>query len=380
MGVASKLRVMLVFGTRPEAIKMAPLVQALRRDSSFHVQVVATGQHRQMLQQVFEVFNLKPDVDLQLMQPGQSLPGLTEAVLRGMTERLREFAPDLLLVHGDTTTAFASALAAFYQDRAVGHVEAGLRSFDMRRPWPEEFNRVSIDRVSACHFAPSETARRNLLDERHAPETIFLTGNTGIDALLQTQRYIQCETRIRSMLDSRYAHLDPSRRLILVTGHRRESFGEGFARICDGLAELARRQDVEILYPIHLNPQVRETVSRRLAGVSRIRLVEPVDYLDMVYLMDRAFLLLTDSGGLQEEGPALGRPVLVMRDVTERPEALETGVVSLVGTNPRTIVDEASRLLDDEASYRARARAAFPYGQGDAAVRIVAAITERLAR
>lgn len=363
-------RIAVVFGTRPEAIKMIPVVRALRQSSAFETIVLTTGQHRQMLDQVFATFDERPDVDLDLMQPQQTLADITANVVRSFSRTLDELKPDLVLVHGDTTTAMAAAMAAFYKRIRIGHVEAGLRSFDLDRPWPEEFNRVVIDAVAEFAFAPTASSRDNLLGEYNKRARIYVTGNTGIDALLYVSRLIDSRAPMIEAVERRYAHLDRKRHLVLVTGHRRESFGAGFQQICDGLIKVASRGDVELLYPVHLNPQVDGVVRDRLAGIEAIKLIPPVDYVDMVYLMKRAKLVITDSGGIQEEGPALGKPVLVLRDVTERPEALETGVVRLVGTAPDALKAVVDRLLDDPATYEATARAVFPYGNGTAAQQI----------
>lgn len=363
-------KILAVFGTRPEAIKMLPVVKAVRAQGAFSMKVAVTGQHREMLDQVFSVFDERPDIDLNLMTPGQSLSVITGRILSGVTEVLQADRPDLVLVHGDTTTAFAAGVAAFYAKCRIGHVEAGLRSFDLERPWPEEFNRVAVDAISDYMFAPTDSARDNLLKEYNTRGKIFVTGNTGIDALLRVSERIGSDADLSAQLSQKYK-LDPSRKLVLVTGHRRESFGPGFERICLGLSRLAERADVEIVYPVHLNPSVRDVVLQRLSGRENIRLMDPVDYLDMVFLMCRAFVILTDSGGIQEEGPAVGRPVLVMRDLTERPEAVATGVVKLVGTDPEAIHREVSLLLDDQEAYEERARYVFPYGNGTASQEIV---------
>jgi len=361
--------VLAVIGTRPEAIKMLPVVRALRDDREVDLRVVVTGQHRQMLDQVFAAFGETADVDLDLMAPDQSVTDVTIRVLEAMGGRIAEHRPALVLVHGDTTTAMAAALAAFYARVPVGHVEAGLRSHDLARPWPEEYNRVAIDMVAELLFAPTPLAAENLRRETPRERLISVTGNTGIDALLYMAARLD-----GSELDALPLALDPSRRLVLVTGHRRESFGPGFERICDALARVAARDDVELVYPVHLNPMVQGVVRERLSGRGNIHLIEPVDYVRMVALMNRAAFILTDSGGIQEEAPALGKPVLVMREVTERPEAIETGVASLVGTDPDLIAREAHRLLDDAAYYAARARRVFPYGDGTAAEKIAAAV------
>jgi UDP-N-acetylglucosamine 2-epimerase len=324
-----------------------------------------------MLDQVFQAFGEQPDIDLNLMVPNQSLHELTANVLLRMNDMLADLRPDVMLVHGDTTTAMAAAISGFYAKCSIGHVEAGLRSFDVQRPWPEEFSRVAIDAIADYLFAPTERARENLLAGSNRRGQIVVTGNTGIDSLLYVSDLIEQDVRRREHLEKRYAFLDAGRRLVLVTGHRRESFGEGFERICDGLSRIAERPDVQVLYPVHLNPQVRNVVHQRLKDQSNIVLHEPVEYLDMVYLMKRSKILVTDSGGIQEEGPALGRPVLVMRDVTERPEALATGVVQLVGTDPARIASQAHALLDDPRYYALRARPVFPYGDGTAAGKIV---------
>ena len=370
--------VLIVFGTRPEGIKMMPVVKAARRETSFKITVAVTGQHRQMLDQVFTAFGEKPDIDLNLMAPSQTLAGITANVVLRMSEVLADLRPDVMLVHGDTTTAMAAAIAGFYNRTSIGHVEAGLRSEDLRRPWPEEFNRVTIDAVADYMFAPTQSARKNLLAEYNRRSKILVTGNTGIDALLYVSRLIDDDAALLGQISQRYNFLRQGRNLILVTGHRRESFGQGFEQICDGLLAVAQRDDVSVLYPVHLNPEVQSVVKKRLRDQSNIHLIEPVEYLDMVYLMKRAKLIVTDSGGIQEEGPALGRPVLVMRDVTERPEALSTGIVKLIGTDPKKMQDEVSRLLNDEAHYDAIARPVFPYGDGTAGSQIISFLKKEL--
>ncbi|RIV89371.1 UDP-N-acetylglucosamine 2-epimerase (non-hydrolyzing) [Aurantiacibacter zhengii] len=361
--------VLLVIGTRPEAIKMLPVVRALRQVPEVDLKVVTTGQHRQMLDQVFAVFGETADIDLDLMTPGQTLSDITARVMREMDALIAEHQPGLMLVHGDTTSAMAAGLAAFYAKVPVGHVEAGLRSHDIMRPWPEEYNRVSIDAVAQLLWAPTEGAAQNLRDERPTERHIEVTGNTGIDALLHVAGRLTGEE-----LASLPVTLDPAKKLVLVTGHRRESFGDGFARICDALSAIAARGDAQIVYPVHLNPQVKDVVEARLCNCADVHLIPPVDYVQMVALMKAAHLVLTDSGGIQEEAPALGKPVLVMRDVTERPEAIETGVASLVGTDVGAITQAVGRLLDDEIYYASRARAVFPYGDGTAAAKIAASV------
>lgn len=366
--------IMVCFGTRPEAIKMLPVVQALRSSPKLRQIVCVTGQHQQMVGEICNLFGETPDLDLAVMEPGQSLAGLTCRVLQGMSAAITQHRPDMLLVHGDTTTAFAAGLAGFYQHVPIGHVEAGLRSYDLDHPWPEEFNRIAVDSIATLMFAPTEGAAGNLAREHNRRGRVVVTGNTGIDALLQIAGRIEAEPALRATLAAGAAYLDDSRRLVLVTGHRRESFGDGFQRICDGLVDIARRDDVQIVYPVHLNPNVQQVVKQRLAGMANIHLLPPVGYVEMVHLMQRAAIIVTDSGGIQEEGPALGKPVLVMRDVTERPEALATGVVKLIGTDPAAMRAEVNWLLDDTAEYARRARPVFPYGDGHAAVRIAAAI------
>lgn len=361
--------VLLVIGTRPEAIKMLPVVRALRQVAEVDLKVVTTGQHRQMLDQVFAVFGEKADIDLDLMTPGQTLSDVTARVMREMEGLIAAHQPGLVMVHGDTTSAMAAALAAFYARVPVGHVEAGLRSHDVMRPWPEEYNRVSIDTVAELLWAPTERAAQNLRNERAGERRIAVTGNPGIDALLHVAGQLKGDE-----LASLPVALDPAKKLVLVTGHRRESFGDGLARICDALTAITARGDVQIVYPVHLNPQVKDVVEARLEGCADVHLVPPVDYVQMVALMQSAHLVLTDSGGIQEEAPALGKPVLVMREVTERPEAVETGVASLVGTDVDTIVGAVSQLLSDDDHYASRARAVFPYGEGTAAGKIAASV------
>lgn len=366
-------KVLFVFGTRPEAIKMAPVVKALQaRPDQFKTLVCVTAQHRQMLDQVLALFQIVPDFDLDIMKPGQDLFDVTGNVLQGLKRVLETERPDIVLVHGDTTTTFAASLAAYYCRVSVGHVEAGLRTGDKFAPFPEEMNRRLAGALSDVHFAPTETARANLLREGVPAAAIHVTGNTVIDALLAVVKSTESDAAIKEGMDQRFAFLDPAKKLILVTGHRRENFGEGFENICHALAEIAgSHPGVEILYPVHLNPNVQEPV-RRILGEKHpnIHLIEPVDYLPFVYLMNRSFLIITDSGGVQEEAPTLGKPVLVMRDTTERPEALAAGTVKLVGTDRKTIVRETAILLTDPAKYREMSMAHNPYGDGTAAERI----------
>jgi UDP-N-acetylglucosamine 2-epimerase (non-hydrolysing) len=365
------MKILAVFGTRPEAIKMAPLVKALRNDPFFEVKVCVTAQHRQMLDQVLELFDIRPDFDLDLMKPGQDLTDVTSNVLLGMRAVFRTWRPDWVLVHGDTTTTLATSLAAYYERISVGHVEAGLRTGNIYSPWPEEMNRRIAGAISAKHFAPTETARANLLREGIDTEAIHVTGNTVIDALLQVVESLKTDAALAAALEKRFSVLDRSKRLILVTGHRRENFGIGFENICSALNQISQRGDVQVVYPVHLNPNVQEPVQRILSGNPNVCLTEPLDYLPFVYLMNQAYLLLTDSGGIQEEAPSLGKPVLVMRDNTERPEAVTAGTVRLVGTSTESIRDETIKLLDDPAEYERMSKAHNPYGDGNAASRIL---------
>ncbi|GAB5380362.1 MAG: UDP-N-acetylglucosamine 2-epimerase (non-hydrolyzing) VpsA [Aliiglaciecola sp.] len=369
-------KVMLVFGTRPEAIKMAPLAVELNQHPDLDVKVCVTAQHRQMLDQVLALFDITPDYDLDLMQPGQDLYDITTRALLGLRDVFSQENPDLVLVHGDTTTTFAASLAAFYQRIAVGHVEAGLRTGDIYSPWPEEINRKLTGSLTRLHFAPTAKAQQNLLQENVDPNAVVVTGNTVIDALIQVEKKVTTDETLKLSLQEKFSFLDPDKKLILVTGHRRESFGDGFENICRALHTLALRPDVQVLYPVHLNPNVQEPVNRLLAGIESVFLIEPQDYLPFVYLMSRAHIILTDSGGVQEEAPSLGKPVLVMRDTTERPEAVEAGTVKLVGTNYDAIVEQASSLLDNEQAYQAMSFAHNPYGDGKACERIVEAIKQ----
>jgi len=365
------VKTLCVFGTRPEAIKMAPLALALNADLRFDAKVCVTGQHRQMLDQVLDLFDLIPDFDLNIMKPGQDLSDVTSAILKGMKQVFSDFKPDVVLVHGDTATTFASTLAAYYHQIPVAHVEAGLRTGNMYSPWPEEGNRKLTGALATLHFAPTETSRQNLLREG-ITNGIKVTGNTVIDALLQVVTKLQKDVTLQQSLDREFDFIHPDSRLVLVTGHRRESFGGGFERICQALAETAKAfPDIDIVYPVHLNPNVSEPVNRLLAGIDNIHLIEPLDYLPFVYLMNRAYLILTDSGGIQEEAPSLGKPVLVMRDTTERPEAVAAGTVKLVGTDVAAITSGLRTLLTDERTYQSMAYAHNPYGDGKACLRII---------
>lgn len=364
------MKVLTVFGTRPEAIKMAPVVKALAANANFEARVCVTAQHREMLDQVLEIFDIKPDFDLNLMKPGQDLSDITSNVLLGMREVYRQWQPDIILVHGDTTTTLAASLSAYYAKVKVGHVEAGLRTHNKYAPWPEEMNRRITGVITDIHFSPTEKSRNNLLAEGTAANSIHVTGNTVIDALLDVVGRVRNEAALQQRFAAHFDFLADDKRLLLVTGHRRENFGQGFENICQALAQLAARPDVQIVYPVHLNPQVQEPVRRILSGMSNVHLIEPQDYLPFVYLMDKSSLIITDSGGVQEEAPSLGKPVLVMRDTTERPEAVDAGTVKLVGTDPAVIVAEATKLLDSADAYQTMARAHNPYGDGQAAARI----------
>ncbi len=373
--MTDKFRVLLVFGTRPEAIKMAPVVKALIAAPEIDARVCVTAQHREMLDQVLRLFEIEPEYDLDLMKPGQGLFEITSSVLMGMKDVLAKVEPDLVLVHGDTTTTLATGLASYYYRVPVGHVEAGLRTGNIYSPWPEEINRKIAGSITRLHFAPTEGSRTNLLAENTPDAHIHVTGNTVIDALLDVVARLEADEAVSRAFDAEFG-IDPSRRMVLVTGHRRESFGDGFQRICSALTRLAEREDIQIVYPVHLNPNVKGPVEEQLGSLPRVKLIAPQDYLPFVHLMRRADVILTDSGGVQEEAPSLGKPVLVMRDTTERPEAIEAGTVRLVGTDNDLIVREVARLLDDGDAYDAMARAHNPYGDGLASGRILEAIIE----
>ena len=379
------IHVMLVFGTRPEAIKMAPLVKAFQaRPDLFTTTVCSTGQHRQMLNQVLQIFDIHPDFDLAIMKSGQDLYDVTSRVLLGMRDVLCQANPDVVLVHGDTTTSTAAALAAFYRQIPVGHVEAGLRTHNILSPWPEEMNRQITGRIASFHFSPTPLARENLLKENVAAGRITVTGNTVIDALYQVVDKIKNDTALRDRLANELSSAgydtgrlsDNSRRLVLITGHRRENFGEGFLNICHAIKELSKRYpNVDFVYPMHLNPNVRkpihEVFGEKLKDLGNLFFIEPLEYLSFVYLMEKSSIVLTDSGGIQEEAPGLGKPVIVMRDTTERPEAVTAGTVKLVGTNRSRIIDSVSELLDSEEAYRKMSQAVNPYGDGKACPRII---------
>ena len=373
-------KILLVFGTRPEAIKMAPLVKAFESDADFETKLCVTAQHREMLDQVLEMFEIEPHYDLNLMKPGQDLYDITSNVLLGMKDVLSDFTPDVVLVHGDTTTTSATSLAAFYQKIKVGHVEAGLRTHDIYSPWPEEANRQITGVLASYHFAPTSTSQDNLLRENKDAQNILVTGNTVIDALFLALEKIQTNQELKNSIiesiNTQYK-LDDSKKLILVTGHRRENFGQGFINICESLKTLAlNNQDIDIVYPVHLNPNVQKPVKEILSDVNNVHLIDPLQYESFLYLMSKSHFIITDSGGVQEEAPSLGKPVLVMRDTTERPEALEAGTVKLVGTDPKKIIKEAQNLLDNKEEYERMSQAHNPYGDGKACQRIVQFLKE----
>ena len=377
--------IMLVFGTRPEAIKMAPLVKEFQKyPEKYKTVVCVTGQHREMLDQVLSLFEITPDYDLNIMKQGQDLYDVTSRILLGMREVLGQCKPAMLLVHGDTATSTAAAMGAFYAQIPVGHVEAGLRTYDIYSPWPEEMNRQITGRISTLHFSPTNVSRQNLLNEATKDENIVVTGNTVIDALHMVVNKIKSDSSLEAQLIAKIGEmgydvnrLNGGRRLVLITGHRRENFGDGFLNICNALKDLAQKYpDIDFLYPMHLNPNVRKPIKEVFAGMENDNMffIEPAEYLYFVYLMTRSYLILTDSGGIQEEAPSLGKPVLVMREVTERPEALDAGTIRLVGTNRQLIVDEASKFIDDAEYYAENERIANPYGDGTACVKIIDAI------
>lgn len=371
----TKKKVLTVFGTRPEAIKMAPLVKALEANPSIESKVCVTAQHREMLDQVLGLFEITPDHDLNIMKPGQGLHEITSNILLGMKSVLEQEKPDVVLVHGDTTTTLATSLAAFYAQVDIGHVEAGLRTGNLYSPWPEEGNRKLTGALTKFHFAPTKASAENLGKEGVPEEQVLITGNTVIDALQWVVKRIEASSSLEQELANQFPMLSSDRKLILVTGHRRESFGGGFERICKALRQIAvENPSVDVLYPVHLNPNVQEPVNRLLKDLPNIHLIEPQDYLPFVYLMKRSYLILTDSGGIQEEAPSLGKPVLVMRETTERPEAVEAGTVKLVGTNVEKIVAEVSKLITDKTHYQSMSLAHNPYGDGKACERIVTAL------
>ena len=371
-------KVMLVFGTRPEAIKMAPLVKKFQENTDFQTIVCVTAQHREMLDQVLDIFEIKPDYDLNIMKQGQDLYDITSRVMLGLRDVLNETNPDIVLVHGDTTTSMAAALAAFYKQIPVAHIEAGLRTNDIYSPWPEEMNRRMTGRIATYHFSPTELSRHNLLKENVDDKNIIITGNTVIDALFWVVNKIKNDNKLAKILNDNIKengyNLDRQKKIVLITGHRRENFGEGFKNICCAIRDLSiKYPDVDFVYPMHLNPNVRKPISEIFDGqhLTNAFFIEPLDYLNFVFLMEKADIILTDSGGIQEEAPSLGKPVLVMRNNTERPEALDAGTVKLVGTDYDRIVNEVSELLDNESAYKKMSHAANPYGDGLACQRIV---------
>ena len=368
-------KVLIVFGTRPEAIKMAPLVQEFKKYSEFDVKVCVTAQHRQMLDQVLEIFGIVPDYDLDIMRAGQDLYDLSSRILLKMRDVLDDFKPDMVFVHGDTTTASIASLAAFYKQIKVAHVEAGLRTGDIYSPFPEEINRQLVGIIASYHFAPTNLSKQNLIKENKSPENIVVTGNTVIDALFLLLERMQKDNALKDkILTSLSTKYDTNRgkKIILVTGHRRENFGDGFINICEALKTLAiKNPNIDIVYPVHLNPNVQEPVKKILSGIDNVRLIAPLEYGGFVYLMSMAHFIITDSGGIQEEAPSLGKPVLVMRNTTERPEAIEAGSVKLVGVDKKNIVSQAQILLDDDEIYQKMSQSRSPYGDGKASVKIV---------
>lgn len=366
------LKTLCVFGTRPEAIKMAPVAIALGNDPSVDAKICVTGQHREMLDQVLNLFELVPDFDLNIMKPSQDLTDVTVRILEGLRSVFAEFVPDVVLVHGDTATTFAASLAAYYHRIPVAHVEAGLRTGDIYSPWPEEGNRKLTGALANLHFAPTQTSQANLLREGVPEKNVLVTGNTVIDALMMVIDRLKADEELRKSAAKPSSFISTERRIVLVTGHRRESFGDGFERICEALAHIANtHKHVDIIYPMHMNPNVREPVNRVLKDIKNVYLIEPLDYLPFVYLMEKSYLILTDSGGIQEEAPSLGKPVLVMRDTTERPEALKAGTVKLVGTDVQTMIAEVDELLNSQSAYDKMSFAHNPYGDGNASRRIV---------
>lgn len=373
-------KILVVFGTRPEAIKMAPVVKELLKKSENTVRICVTAQHRQMLDQVMKLFGITADYDLNLMQPKQDLTDITRRVLQGMRDVFSQWRPDLVLVHGDTSTSMAASLSSFYHQIPVGHIEAGLRTGNMYSPWPEEINRKITGHIAEIHFSPTDTSRQNLLREGISDTKIHVVGNTVIDALLEISRCIKSESNLRHELKLHFPFINENKKIILVTGHRRENFGDGFENICAALADIAKRQDIQIIYPVHPNPNVQEPVKRALGNCQNVYLIPPQDYLPFVYLMLNSTLILTDSGGIQEEAPSLGKPVLVMRETTERPEAVIAGTVKLVGTDQKRIVQETLRLLDDPYAYQEMQQTHNPYGDGLSAQKICNTLSQWFSR
>ncbi len=372
-------KILIVFGTRPEAIKMAPMIHALKDDSNFDPRICVTAQHREMLDQVLELFEIDADFDLDIMKPSQSLEEITSSILVGLQQIMKDFKPDLVLVHGDTATTFAASLAAYYQRIKVGHIEAGLRTGDIYSPWPEEANRKLTSVITDYHFAPTESSKKNLLREGIPAKSIFVTGNTVVDALFWVKKKLKKDKNLFRTLSTEFNYLDQDKKLILVTGHRRESFGSGFERICEALKQIAiMNPEIQILYPVHLNQNVQEQIYGFLNNLENIFLIDPQQYLHFCFLMDKASIILTDSGGIQEEAPSLGKPVLVMRDNTERPEAVEANTVRLVGTDVKKIVDNVNLLLTNKKEYDRMSFAHNPYGDGQACKRILRFLKQKM--
>ena len=376
-------KILIVFGTRPEAIKMVPLIKEFKKYNDFEIKICVSAQHRQMLDQVLNLFEIKPDYDLDIMRANQDLYDISSRVLLGMRDVMKDFCPNVVLVHGDTTTSFVGALAAFYQKIKIGHVEAGLRTNDLYSPFPEEANRQITGVLADFHFAPTQSARQNLIKENKNPNSIIVTGNTVIDALLlmidKIEKNVNLRYEITSILRLKYSNFGSERKFILVTGHRRENFGDGFLNICDALKNIAQNNpEIDIVYPVHLNPNVQKPVKEILSNLSNVYLIDPLEYEKFVYLMSKSFFIITDSGGIQEEAPSLGKPVLVTRDTTERPEALQSGTVKLVGTNKNIIIKEAQNLILQKDEFEKMSKANNPYGDGKASERIVEFLKERL--
>ena len=376
-------KILIVFGTRPEAIKMVPLIKEFKKYNDFEIKICVSAQHRQMLDQVLNLFEIKPDYDLDIMRANQDLYDISSRVLLGMRDVMKDFCPNVVLVHGDTTTSFVGALAAFYQKIKIGHVEAGLRTNDLYSPFPEEANRQITGVLADFHFAPTQSAKQNLIKENKNPNSIIVTGNTVIDALLlmidKIEKNVNLRDEITSILRLKYSNFGSERKFILVTGHRRENFGDGFLNICDALKNIAQNNpEIDIVYPVHLNPNVQKPVKEILSNLSNVYLVDPLEYEKFVYLMSKSFFIITDSGGIQEEAPSLGKPVLVTRDTTERPEALQSGAVKLVGTNKNIIIEEAQNLILQKDEFEKMSKANNPYGDGKASERIVEFLKERV--
>lgn len=372
MSIKHYKKVLVIFGTRPEAIKMAPLVHSLSSDEAINHKVCVTGQHKEMLNQVLNLFNIEPDYNLEIMKPGQSLEDITANILLRLKKVLDDFKPDLILVHGDTTTTLSASLSAFYNHIDVAHVEAGLRTGNIYSPWPEEANRKITSLISKYHFAPTESSKQNLINESVPESDIIVTGNTVIDSLFWIVENFLDKDDINSKLEEKFRFIDFEKKLILVTGHRRESFGGGFERICSALKEISKKhKDIQIVYPVHMNPNVSSVVNKTLGNLKNLFLIEPQEYLEFCFLMRKSYMVLTDSGGIQEEAPSLGKPVLVLRDISERPEAITAGTVKLVGTDKELIIKEVSSLLTNKKKYVSMSKAHNPYGDGKASSRII---------